>query len=241
MKVPCIPIYSLVEQNHHEIQFSTINPSAPSIFRYCILTGIDITVVLPLTTAEIKEILQQGYVDAPPFAKNTPPYRIELDYETTNRLNALCQGKEDTDYIFSFQKGTMPSRSGFQRMLQRAAAIIMPQDADLITIYSLKKTFAFRMYQKNDSIAETLHITGHQSPSRLQDFLGISSTSPGNATSRDNLLNANYGIHMINEIRSQLDDLERELYNPRNPDAFFREAEKNLSAFTKFLGIVSRK
>jgi len=237
MKITCIPIYSIVHQNQLEFQLSTMNKSAPALFRYCIITGIDLRDVLPLKVADVKTILANGYVDAPSFAKSTPPYRVDLDKETLKRLESVCEDKTDNDFAFSFNGYIAPSYSGMQRMLDRAVKAIMPDDAEHITIYSLKKTFAFRMFQKNDSWAETMRITGHQSPSRLQKFLGLSQSQPYAADSREKLLHNKYGSALIEQIKISLDNLDAELYNPHNPDSFYQSADKNLTAFADYLGI----
>ena len=241
MKVPCIPIYSSINQNRIEFLLSTYNNSAPVIFRYSIETGICISDILSLTVAEARQITAQGYVDAPPFFKNSSPYTITLDESTKIKLEELCINKSDQDFVFAFAEGQKPSRSGFQRMLQRAASSVMPEDADKITVFSLKKTFAFRQYQQNENIADTLKITGHKSPCRIKVFLGLTTEKNNISNSRTLLLENDYGKQLIEEIQKGLSDLEKELYNPIHPDSFFNETYNNLTAFANYLGIVKKK
>ena len=163
MKVPCIPIYSVINQDLIENYLDAYNDSAPVIFRYCIQTGISIDDVLELTIANAKQIISAGCVTAPPFNKKTSAYDITLDKTTLLKLAVLCENKPDDAYVFSFTEGKKPTRSGFQRMLQRATEKVMSEEAEKITVYSLKKTFVFRNYQKNKDLTEILKITGYSS------------------------------------------------------------------------------
>lgn len=242
MKVSCIPIYSVISQNLMESYLATFNDSAPVIFRYCIQTGISINDVLSLTVSDVKQILIQGYVVAPPFSKRTSSYTIALDDLTISELQKLCSDKTDDAPIFSFVEGKSPSLSGFQRMLRRVAELVMPEDAEKITIFSLKKTFVLRQYQQNEDITEILNITGYTAPCRLKAFLGLSTEKDESlSNSRALLLENDYGKQLIANIKEGLDTLEKELYNPRNPDSFFQESYKNLTALANYIGSINRK
>ena len=99
---------------------------------------------------------------------------------------------------------------------------------------TMRKTFAWRYYRDTGDIYYLQNLLNHASPSITYRYIGErpnvdvvlkKMTADENERSRQVLLRDENGKKRIGQIRSVLDDLEKELGNPGNNDAFYGKAD----------------
>lgn len=95
---------------------------------------------------------------------------------------------------------------------------------------TMRKTFAWRYYRETGDIYYLQNLLNHASPSITYRYIGEKPnvevvlkklTAEENERSRYVLLNDNSGVNRIRKIRDTLDQVEKELGNPGNNDAFY--------------------
>lgn len=94
----------------------------------------------------------------------------------------------------------------------------------------MRKTFAWRYYRETGDIYYLQNLLNHASPSITYRYIGEKPnveivlkklTAEENERSRYVLLNEDGGVKRIGKIREMLDQVEKELGNPGNNDAFY--------------------
>ena len=95
---------------------------------------------------------------------------------------------------------------------------------------TMRKTFAWRYYRETGDIYYLQNLLNHASPSITYRYIGEKPnvevvlkklTAEENERSRYVLLNDDGGVKRIKKIRDTLDQVEKELGNPGNNDAFY--------------------
>lgn len=108
----------------------------------------------------------------------------------------------------------------------------------------MRKTFAWRYYQRTGDIYYLQDLLGHSSPAVTYRYIGIrpnlkvgvAKKSAGeNEKARQRLYEGQAGVRHVEKIRETLLDIEKEMQSPKNPDAWFGKTESLLSSIDTLL------
>lgn len=238
MKVHCIPIYSHVAESVIEFELNQISLCGAALFNYCIATGQNIDDALELKVGDVRN---KDEITIYNYTKYCDAYTVPFTSHTKDLLNRLCGDRPDSQYLFPSIYKNMDqhmSRSGFVKQLAKALSAVNIDNADKITIYSLRKTHFLRIYQETNDIMQIRKITGHMSAARALEFIGLPVTGELENTehsARQILLNNDYGKILIRKIQEQLFSIEKELTNPLHSDQVYSDLYNELEAFSEYL------
>lgn len=207
------------------------SPTNAALFRFLILTGLSFDVATKYTVADIKDV---DKLTIPNYSRYINEYVILIDDENRKILNALCEHKADTEYVFcSVRDRRLPvHRNTFQKALLKASAYFKIPE---VSILSLRKTHILHCYNTYGA-AVAKKLTGQHKTGALLDYLGLLPDDPKEKeipTKRKNLVIN--GESILNEIQSGLSLMQTMIFDPTTPDCFFSEAECDLNCILDVL------
>lgn len=218
MKNWCAPIQTPLLEEKLELLLTKNNPTYGTVFRYAIVTGQNFEDIL---NTKVEFIRGKDSVIIENFSAAYKSYKVCLDEKTRLLINQLCEKKAADDFAFCGLDPTRPlPRTSFQRALTVATQSLGLTN---ITPYSLRKTHLLHIY-KEYGIEQVMRLAGYTTSTRAYEFLRF--TPERAAHAKEQLLSDKQTI--LSEIRDQLAFLEKEMYNPLNPDAFFTEVYADL-------------
>lgn len=210
------------------------------MFRIGIGTGLQIQEILRLRVGEVRD---KDYFSASIGMRNIRrDFRIPAELKA--EISAFTEGKEDSQYLICGHRtrtDTPISREQAYRVLKEAGRSVGLSDVGAVT---MRKTFAWRYYQRTGDIYYLQNLLGHNSPivtCRYIDIvpgleIGIRSSSPGeNASARARLFQGGSGAAHIESLRRELLKIENEMKDPRHPDAWFGKTESLLHSIDLLL------
>ena len=197
------------------------------MFRIGVGTGMQVQDILKLTVGDVRD--KDSIVVYLGTHKVKRSYRFEPDLKKV--IQEYTEGKADDAPLFRGMKQNPVSREQAYRALKNAGTRI---GLGTIGAQTMRKTFAWRYYRDTGDIYYLQNLLNHASPSITYRYIGErpnvdvvlkKMTADENERSRQVLLRDENGKKRIGQIRSVLDDLEKELGNPGNNDAFYGKAD----------------
>ena len=169
-------------------------------------------------------------------------FRIPADLK--KEIDQFTEGKSGDSFLI-YGHGTRMdrplSREQAYRVLKEAGNRVGIEDMGAA---SMRKTFAWRYYQKTGDIYYIQDLMNHISPSVTYRYIGvqpnlevgIKKKSPQeNAQARARLYEGGSGLRHVERIRQELLEIGQEMASPKNPDAWFGKAESLLSSIDTLL------
>ena len=199
------------------------------MFEIGVGTGMQLQDILQLRCRDVRG---KHYIEAViGTRKIVRSFRFPQDLQDI--IRSYTEGKDPDSYlILGHASSPEPlSREQAYRALKSAGRSI---GLSSIGAQTMRKTFAWRYYRDTGDIYYLQNLLNHASPSITYRYIGErpnvdvvlkKMTADENERSRQVLLRDENGKKRIGQIRSVLDDLEKELGNPGNNDAFYGKAD----------------
>ena len=192
-------------------------------------TGMQLQDILKLKVKDVRgkdEI--QAYIGTKQILRT-----FRFPKELQEDIRRFTDGKDPESYLILGHASSPEalSREQAYRALKSAGRSI---GLTSIGAQTMRKTFAWRYYKETGDIYYLQNLLNHASPSITYRYIGErpnvdvvlkKMTADENERSRQVLLRDENGKKRIGQIRSVLDDLEKELGNPGNNDAFYGKAD----------------
>lgn len=169
---------------------------------------------------------------------------FHIDPDLKREIDRFTEGKDENCYLV-YGHGTRQdhplSREQAYRVLKEAGKRAGLDDCGATT---MRKTFAWRYYQRTGDIYYLQDLLGHSSPAVTYRYIGIrpnlkvgvAKKSAGeNEKARQRLYEGQAGVRHVEKIRETLLDIEKEMQSPKNPDAWFGKTESLLSSIDTLL------
>ena len=199
------------------------------MFEIGVGTGMQLQDILKLKNKDVRD---KDYIEAyigTKHIKRTFNFSPELKAE----IRAFTEGKDPEGFLIIGHASSPEalSREQAYRALKSAGRNI---GLASIGAQTMRKTFAWRYYKETGDIYYLQNLLNHASPSITYRYIGEKPnvevqlkkmTAEENERSRYVLLNDQGGKKRIDAIVGVLSDLERELNNAGNNDAFYGKAD----------------
>ena len=199
------------------------------MFEIGVGTGMQLQDILKLKNKDVRD---RDYIEAyigTKHIKRTFNFSNELKQE----IHDFTEGKDPEGYLIIGHASSPEalSREQAYRALKSAGRNI---GLSSIGAQTMRKTFAWRYYRETGDIYYLQNLLNHASPSITYRYIGEKPnvevqlkkmTSEENERSRFLLLTDEGGKKRIDSIVQCLTDLEKELNNPGNNDAFYGKAD----------------
>lgn len=203
-------------------------------------TGLQMQEILRLRVGEVRN--RDFFSPAIGMRDIRRDFRIPS--ELRREIDRFTEGKDESSYLI-YGHGTRMDHPLSREQAYRVMKIAGNKAGlDDVGVTTMRKTFAWRYYQRTGDIYYLQDLLGHSSPAvtyryigiRPDPKVGITKKSPeDNARARARLYEGNTGIRHVEKIREQLLDIEKEMQSPRNPDAWFGKTESLLSSIDTLL------
>ena len=195
------------------------------MFEIGVGTGLQLQEILKFKN---KDIRGKEYIDAYIGTKNIKR-TFHIPDNVRKIIDDFTEGKDPDAYlILGHASSPAPlSREQAYRALKSAGKSI---GLTSIGAQTMRKTFAWRYYKSTGDIYYLQNLLNHASPSITYRYIGEKPnvevvlkkmTPEENERSRYILYNDNNGKKRMQAIKDIMDDLEKELDNPCNNDAFY--------------------
>lgn len=195
------------------------------MFEIGVGTGLQLQEILKFKN---KDIRGKEYIDAYIGTKNIKR-TFHIPENVRKIIDDFTEGKDPDAYlILGHASSPAPlSREQAYRALKSAGKSI---GLTSIGAQTMRKTFAWRYYKSTGDIYYLQNLLNHASPSITYRYIGEKPnvevvlkkmTPEENERSRYILYNDNNGKKRMQAIKDIMDDLEKELDNPCNNDAFY--------------------
>lgn len=195
------------------------------MFEIGVGTGLQLQEILKFKN---KDIRGKEYIDAYIGTKNIKR-TFRIPEEVQKIIHDFTEGKDPDAYlILGHASSPAPlSREQAYRALKSAGKSI---GLTSIGAQTMRKTFAWRYYKSTGDIYYLQNLLNHASPSITYRYIGEKPnvevvlkkmTPEENERSRYILYNDDNGKKRMEAIKEVLEDLEKELNNPCNNDAFY--------------------
>ena len=197
------------------------------MFRIGVGTGMQVQDILKLTVGDVRD--KDSIVVYLGTHRVKRSYRFEPDLKKV--IQEYTEGKADDAPLFRGMKQNPVSREQAYRALKNAGTRI---GLGTIGAQTMRKTFAWKYYKNTGDIYYLQNLLNHASPSITYRYIGEKPnvevqlkkmTAAENERSRFVLLTDQGGKKRIDAIVSVLTDLEKELNNAGNNDAFYGKAD----------------
>ncbi|MBO7711441.1 MAG: tyrosine-type recombinase/integrase [Lachnospiraceae bacterium] len=199
------------------------------MFEIGVGTGMQLQDILKLKNKDVRD---KDYIEAyigTKHIKRTFNFSKELKEE----IRAFTEGKDPEGYLIIGHASSPEalSREQAYRALKSAGRYI---GLSSIGAQTMRKTFAWRYYKETGDIYYLQNLLNHASPSITYRYIGEKPnvevqlkkmTAAENERSRFVLLTDQGGKKRIDAIVGVLTDLEKELNNAGNNDAFYGKAD----------------
>ena len=226
------PIPNTVMEERLERQLEYKNPVYSILFRFCITTGMMLSEAILMKVSELKGAKQ---VTIENFSKSTKNYTVILDERTKAGITALCANKAGNDYVFkAITKDAPLNYATFAKALRSTAASLGLEN---INTLSLRKTHIMHIY-RTYGIRYATTLLGKDNVSLTYEYLGIQRSLPDIASpclEREKMLTNDFGIHLVDNIIHQLEQIKAIMNNATNPDIFYIDTYRDLSSIYKSL------
>ena len=195
------------------------------MFEIGVGTGMQLQEILRL---KVKDVRDKDMIEAYIGTKHIKRTFL-FPEELRSEIRSYTENLDPEDYLiqgYASSKEAL-SREQAYRALKNAGRSI---GLTSIGAQTMRKTFAWRYYRETGDIYYLQNLLNHASPSITYRYIGEKPnvevvlkklTAEENERSRYVLLNQNGGKERIGRIRDMLGDLEKELENPGNNDAFY--------------------
>ena len=195
------------------------------MFEIGVGTGLQLQEILKFKN---KDIRGKEYIDAYIGTKNIKR-TFHIPENVRKIIDDFTEGKDPDAYlILGHASSPAPlSREQAYRALKSAGKSI---GLTSIGAQTMRKTFAWRYYKSTGDIYYLQNLLNHASPSITYRYIGEKPnvevvlkkmTPEENERSRYILYNDNNGKKRMQAIKDIMDELEKELDNPCNNDAFY--------------------
>ena len=199
------------------------------MFEIGVGTGMQLQDILKL---KVKDVRDKDSIEAVIGTKNIKR-TFQFSDELKKSIHDFTEGKDPDAYLIQGHASSPEplSREQAYRALKSAGKNI---GLTSIGAQTMRKTFAWRYYKETGDIYYLQNLLNHASPSITYRYIGEKPnvevvlkkmTAEENERSRSILLHNGQGKKRLDEIRSVLDQLESELGNPGNNDAFYGRAD----------------
>ena len=199
------------------------------MFEIGVGTGMQVQDILKLKNKDVREKDQIEAYIGKKHIKRTFRFSEELKKE----LLVYTEGKDPEGYLITgFENSPEAlSREQVYRAIKNAGRRI---GLTSIGAQTMRKTFAWRYYRETGDIYYLQALLNHASTSITYRYIGEKPnvevklkkmTAEENARSRQILVAGKAGEKRIHEIKEMLADLEKELNNAGNNDAFYGKAD----------------
>ena len=167
---------------------------------------------------------------------------FRLPEELKQHINSYTAGMKDEDNLFPGMRDDRPlSREQAYRALKDAG-----ERTGLVSIgaQTMRKTFAWRYYKNTGDIHYLCSLLNHASPSVTYRYIGekpsvdayIRKMTPEeNERARRELYRNGNGVRRMEDIKDAMDQLEGEMRNPANNDAFYGRVDVLLKTIEELL------
>ena len=195
------------------------------MFEIGVGTGMQLQEILKLKVKDVRDKEEiEAYIGTK-HIRRTFCFPESLKQE----ILAYTEGKDPEEYLiqgYASSKEAL-SREQAYRALKNAGRSI---GLTSIGAQTMRKTFAWRYYKETGDIYYLQNLLNHASPSITYRYIGEKPnvevvlkklTAEENERSRFVLLNDNAGVERFRRIRETLEEIEKELGNPGNNDAFY--------------------
>lgn len=210
------------------------------MFEIGIGTGLQLQEILRLRVGDVRN---KEYL---PASFNTRDVRREfrIPPDIREEIDHFTEGKEDGHFLICGHESHPDkplSREQAYRVMRQAGMNAGLKDVGATT---MRKTFAWRYYQKTGDIYYLQDLLNHTSPMVTFQYLGVKpglktgitrQTPDENARSRARLYQNGSGVRHIETIRNQLLQIEIEMQSARQPDAWFGKTEGLLNSIDGLL------
>ena len=142
------------------------NPRDLLLFTIGLNSALRISDILSLKVGQVKS----GYVILKE-QKTNKTKRFPLNKSVMEVLLPYIAGKGDEDYLFESQKGNKLSRCQAYRIIKKASRVCGLSEE--IATHSMRKTFAYKVYEKTKDIALIQQLLNHSSPAISLRYIGI--------------------------------------------------------------------
>lgn len=152
------------------------------LFVLGISTGYRVGDLVKLQVRDVKEALNDGYfeilegkkLNSPNIKQeNIKPRKVLIVSKLKVILKSYIANKEDYEYLFTSRKGNNQhiTVSHVSRIISDAANVF---DMKNITAHSLRKTYAYRIYEESDKdVLVVKEMLGHSSIEYTKLYLGL--------------------------------------------------------------------
>lgn len=204
------------------------------MFQVGIGTGLQLQEILRLRVGDVR---QKDY-----FKSEIGTRDVRRDFhiprELRQSLDKFTEGKDPDNYLI-YGHGTrmeLPlSREQAYRVLKEAGKRAGIEDVGATT---MRKTFAWRYYQRTGDIYYLQDLMNHSSPTVTYRYIGIEPPRQGigitvmsaqeNAKARARLYRDGIGVSHLERIKEELTRIQEDMQSPKNPDAWFGKTESLL-------------
>ena len=209
------------------------------MFEIGVGTGMQLQEILRLRVKDVRDKDEiEAYIGTK-HIRRTFRFPDELKKE----ILLFTEGKDPEEYLI---QGYASSKEALSREQAYRALKNAGRNIGLTSIgaQTMRKTFAWKYYKETGDIYYLQNLLNHASPSITYRYIGEKPnvevvlkklTAEENERSRYVLLNDNEGQQRIGHIRKVLDDVERELANPGNNDAFYGRVDCFLSELEELI------
>ena len=195
------------------------------MFEIGVGTGLQLQEILKFKN---KDVRGKEYIEAHIGTKNVKR-TFEMPEELKEVINAYTEGKDPDAFLILGHSSspTALSREQAYRALKSAGKSI---GLTSIGAQTMRKTFAWRYYKSTGDIYYLQNLLNHASPSITYRYIGEKPnvevvlkkmTPEENERSRYLLYHDGNGKKRMEAIRGMLAELEEEMNNPCNNDAFY--------------------
>ncbi len=211
------------------------------MFMVGIGTGLQLQEILRLRVGDVR---QKDYFRSEIGTRDVRR-DFHIPWELRQTLDRFTEGKDPGNYLI-YGHGTRMdqplSREQAYRVLKEAGRRAGIEDVGATT---MRKTFAWRYYQKTGDIYYLQDLMNHTSPSVTYRYIGVTPSNLGigikamsaeeNAKARARLYRDGIGVSHIERIKNELTKIQQEMQSPKNPDAWFGKTECLLSSIDTLL------
>lgn len=160
------PIRSLEKIQDMKLYLAKTGSRNVLLFSMGINVGLRISDLLSLKVLDVRG--RDEYILREKKTKKTK--RIML-HAVKQEIYEYTKNMADDEYLFASRKGGEPiSRVQAYRILNKAAAAVGLEE---IGTHTLRKTFGYHFYRKNQNVAMLQQLFNHSSPSITMRYIGI--------------------------------------------------------------------
>lgn len=210
------------------------------LFEVGIGTGMQLQEILRLKVKDVR----RREVFATMLGTRSIRREFRISQDLRQMIDVFTRDREEEDYLIyghATRKDQPLSREQAYRVLKEAGIRAGIGEVGATT---MRKTFAWRYYQRTGDIYYLQDLLGHISPSVTYRYIGIQPSAKvgvqtksqvENAKARARLYQDEVGIRHVEKIRKALLEIEQEMQSPKNPDAWFGKTESLLNSIDTLL------